>query len=228
MYGRACILACKNAIISSLCEDLPERQAAALKKQVRQPILMTSVAVKNWRAWKKIGIGAVLAPGAYHLGARLGYPLTLGGYAHSSDPDTPTTITMYRYPHVNNQGLTPKQQYRAARHELLSTPFEEIECSVRAQLGSLLKHGGFDPARDITGITVNRWAHGYAYDLSSHALFDTLYDDPDDPRYDHVRARKTHGRIAIANSYAGASAMLESAVEQAHRGVKDVLEMAVG
>ena len=81
---------------------------------------------------------------------------------------------------------------------------------------------GFDPAKDIIGITVNRWAHGYAYDKYSHALFDKLYANDDDERYPHMRARKPFGRITVANADSAASAMLEAAVEQAHRAVKEL------
>jgi spermidine dehydrogenase len=38
-----------------------------------------------------------------------------------------------------------------------------------------------------------------------------------------VRARKPFGRITIANSDAGADAMMEVAVEQAHRAVSELL-----
>ena len=48
------------------------------------------------------------------------------------------------------------------------------------------------------------------------------YEDRDDERFPHVRARKPYGRIAIANSDAGARAILESAVEQAHRAVAEL------
>jgi spermidine dehydrogenase len=170
-----------------------------------------------------MGIGAVLSPGSYHIGAQLDYPVSLGDYSSSSEPDQPVTVTMYRYPHTNNQGLTAKEQYRRARHELMSTSFETIERNVRTQLTSMLGSAGFDPARDIMAITVNRWAHGYAYDMYSHALFDQLYEDEDDERYPHMRARKPFGLITIANADSAASAMLEAAVEQGHRAVTELL-----
>jgi spermidine dehydrogenase len=217
-----CVLACDNAIIPYLCPDLPKPQKEALASQVRQPILITSVALRNWEAWSKLGIGAVLSPGAYYVGVQLDYPVSLGDYSYSGGPDEPVIATMYRYPHANNQGLSPREQYRRARHELLSTSFETIERNTRAQLVSLLGEGGFDPTTDIMAITVNRWAHGYAYDASSHALFDELYEDEEDERWPHIRARKPFGRIAIANSDAAASAMLEAAVEQAHRAVAEL------
>jgi spermidine dehydrogenase len=222
IQARRCVLACDNAIIPYLCPELPKPQKEALDHQVRQPILMTSVALRNWEAWKRMGIGGVLSPGSYHIGAQLDYPVSLGDYSYSGGPDEPVIVSMYRYPHSNNQGLSPREQYRRARHELLSTSFETIERNVRAQLASMLGEGGFDPATDIMAITVNRWAHGYSYDASSHALFDKLYEDDKDERWPHIRARKPFGRVAIANADAAASAMLEAAVEQAHRAVSEL------
>jgi len=223
IQARGCVLACNNSIIHYLCPELPKPQQEALAYQVKQPILMTQVALRNWHAWKNLGIGAVLSPGSYHIGAQLDYPVSLGDYSSSSGPDQPVTVTMFRYPHTNNQGLTAKEQYRRARHELMSTSFETIERNVRTQLTSMLGSAGFDPARDIMAITVNRWAHGYAYDMYSHALFDQLYEHEDDERYPHMRARKPFGLITIANADSAASAMLESAVEQAHRAVTELL-----
>jgi spermidine dehydrogenase len=223
--ARNCVLACNNSIIPYLCPTLPESQQEALANQVKQPILMTQIAVRNWQAWKKMGIGGALSPGSYHIAAQLEYPVSLGDYTYSGGPDEPVIVTMYRYPHTNNQGLSAQEQYRRARHELLSTPFETIERNVREQLFSMLGEAGFDPTTDIMAITVNRWAHGYSYDMSSHALFDKLYEDDEDKRYPHMRARKPFGRITIANSDSAASAMLEAAVEQAHRAVTELLNL---
>ena len=92
---------------------------------------------------------------------------------------------------------------------------------VAHQLAGMLGSGGFDPARDIEGITVNRWPHGYSYSWYN-PLFDKVYWEDDDERYPHIRARKRFGRIAIANADAGANAMLETAVEQGHRAVTEL------
>ena len=217
---RGCVLACNNSIIPYLCPELPEQQREALANQVKRPILYTSVAIRNWQAWKKMGIGAVYAPGSYHIHATLEFPVSLGDYSYSGGPDEPVVVHMERFAHVNNQGLTQQEQSRVARHELLSTPFETIERNVRIQLASMLGKAGFDPATDILGITVNRWAHGYAYNYNP--LFDTVYEDDNDERYPHMRARKPFGRISIANADAASNAMLEAAVEQAHRAVSEL------
>ena len=118
-------------------------------------------------------------------------------------------------------GLTSHEQFRLGRYELLGTSFETIERNVRDQLASMLGEGGFDPARDILGITVNRWAHGYASWYNS--LYEPVYDDDDDERYPHMQARKRFGRITIANADSAANAMFEAAVEQGHRAVTELI-----
>jgi spermidine dehydrogenase len=208
-------------MIPYLCPELPAPQREALAFQVKSPILYTNVAVRNWQAWQKLGIGAVVSSGSYHVHAMLDFPVSLGDYHFASEPDDPIAVHMERFPHRPNEGLSERQQRRLGRHELLSTSFETIERNIRNQLAGMLADGGFDPARDIEAITVNRWAHGYSYgynDLED----DPYYADRNDERYPHVRGRKQYGRITIANSDAGARAMLESAVEQAHRAVGEL------
>jgi spermidine dehydrogenase len=220
VQARACVLACNNSSIPYLCPELPEPQREALAFQVRTPILYTNVALRNWRAWENMGIGGVIAPGGYHINAMLDFPVSIGDYAYSRSADEPVVVHMERFPHRSNQGLTAREQYRLGRQELLSTSFETIERNVRNQLAGMLEAGGFDPARDIVGITVNRWAHGYSYWYNP--LFDTVYENDNDERYPHMLARKRFGRIAIANSDAAANAMFESAVEQGYRAVHEL------
>ena len=102
----------------------------------------------------------------------------------------------------------------------MTTPFETIERNVRDQLQQSLEDGGFNASEDIVGITVNRWSHGYSYWYNP--LFDTVYDDYNDPRYPHILGRKRHGNIVIANSDSAANAMLESAIEEAYRAINEI------
>ena len=220
VHARSCVLACNNAMIPSMCPELPAPQREALAMQVKAPILYTNVALRNWQAWKNLGTGAVVAPGSYYVNAMLDFPVSLGDYEFASDTGDPIAVHMERFPHRPNQGLSMREQRRLGRHELLATSFETIERNTRSQLADTLAPGGFDPARDIEAITVNRWAHGYAYGYND--LEDPYYEDEDDERYPHVRGRKPVGRITIANSDAGASALLESAVEQAYRAVAEL------
>src|SRR5207302_9467246 len=93
----------------------------------------------------------------------------------------------------------------------------QVELQIRRQLGRMLGAGGFDPASDIVAITVNRWPHGYSY------TYDTL-SDPDVAREarPHVVGRQRFGRIAIANSDAGAGAFTNQAIDEAHRAVEEL------
>ena len=108
-------------------------------------------------------------------------------------------------------------QYRAGRYELMSTKFETFERNIRDQLARMLGGAGFDPARDIAGITVNRWAHGYAY--TPNSLYDSHWKPEERP---WVVGRKPFGSIAIANSDAGADAYTNVAIDQAHRAVREL------
>lgn len=221
VWARKCVLACYNQIIPHLCPELPDPQREALKTMVKSPILYSNIALRNWQPWKKLGVGALLNPGSYHVVSHLDYPVDFGGYRYPRDPHEPAVVHMVRFPHQSNAGLTPSEQKRAGRHELFATPYETIERNIRRQLAGSLSAGGFDPARDIEGITVNRWAH--AYINSANPLYDEIYEDDQDERYPFVRGRKPFGRIAIANSDAGSSSLINVAIDQAHRAVSELV-----
>jgi len=213
----ACVLAGYNAMIPHLCPEMGQAQKAALSLSVKTPILYSTVLLRNWHAWKELGIGAVASPGSYHANALLDFPVDLGGYEFSTDPDQPIAVHMERFGKVATPGLTSREQYRAVLQGLLATPFEEIEREIRSQLTGMLSPAGFDPIRDIEAITVNRWAHGYAY------MYNPLFDDLSQPdALPHVIGRARLGRIAIANSDAGARATIDSAIDQAHRAVGEL------
>jgi len=78
--------------------------------------------------------------------------------------------------------------------------------------------GGFDPARDIEAITVNRWPHGYAYEYNP--MWDP--DWPEGTRPCDI-ARRRFGRITIANSDAAAAAYTDQAIDQGYRAVQELL-----
>ena len=215
--GATCVMACYNAMIPYLCPDFPEEQKAALKMTVRQPLVYTSVMVRNWRAFHELGINSFYGPGCYHGSAMLDMGRSLGGYTCARTPDDPQPLHLQRMP-ANKPGLPARDQFRAGREELLATSFEYFEYRIRDELGRALAGGGFDPAEDIGAITVNRWPHGYAGGAND------LYDP--DWGYDEVPwvvGRKRFGRIAIANSDAAATSLTHAAMDQAHRAVQELL-----
>jgi spermidine dehydrogenase len=215
--AKQCVLACYNGMIPYLCPELPEKQKEALSYLVKAPLVYTHVAIRNWTAFQKLGIHQIEAPGSFHTYAALDFPVSLGDYQFPSKPEEPMVLFMLRTP--CKPGLSMRDQHRAGRAELMRTPFSMFERNVRDQLGRMLGPQGFDPARDIDGITVNRWAHGYAYGRNS--LFDPDWSEEEKP---WVIGRKRFGQIAIANSDAAAIAYSDAAIDQAYRAVSELTQ----
>jgi spermidine dehydrogenase len=214
--GKAVVLACWNMMIPYLCPELPARQKDALHYLVKTPLVYTSVAIRNWHAFEALGVHTIYAPGSYHSSIRLNETVDIGHYVSVRSPNDPNLVHMVRTP--CKPGLDEREQHRVGRAELSDTSFEEFERNIRDQLARTLIPGGFDPVRDITAITVNRWPHGYAYEYNP--LFDPNWNEHEQP---HVIGRAPFGRITIANSDSGAGAYTDSAIDQAHRAIEEVM-----
>jgi len=215
VQASACVLACYNMMIPYLCPELPQKQQDALHYLVKVPLVYTHVAIRRWTSFQSLGIHQIVAPGGYHTYTALDFPVSLGQYEFPAKPDEPMVLFMLRTP--CKPGLPQRDQFRAGRAELMRTPFSTFERNVRDQLARMLGPAGFDPASDVEGITVNRWAHGYAY--SPNSLFDPDWPEGEQP---WVVGRKPFGRITIANSDAGASAYTDVAIDQAYRAVGEL------
>jgi spermidine dehydrogenase len=216
------VLACYNSIIPHLCPEIPKPQKDALSQAIRTPLVSTSVLIRNWQSFHKLGLKSVHCPGMYHCDLRLAYPLSIGGHHCSRSPDEPMLVHLYRIPFDSR--LPAYEQARAGRHELLATSFEHFEREIRGQLGRVLSGGGFDPARDIEAITVNRWPHGYASPYDPTAKLHSWDVDAWPAKKRHwEKGRRRFGRISIANSDAAATAMSEAAIAQAYRAVEELV-----
>jgi spermidine dehydrogenase len=214
------VLACWNTMIPFICPDLPEAQKQAMHYLVKVPLVYTSVALRNWRAFETLGVSSVSSPGMWHPGISLNAAgPAIGDYtAASGSPDEPILVHLTRTP--NRPGLpSAREQHKAGRLELLQTPFATFEQRIRDQFARVLKDGGFDPARDIAAITVNRWPHGYGYEYNP--LYDPTWEPGQAP---HEIGRRRFGRITIANSDAGATAYSDVAIDQAFRAVTELVE----
>ena len=212
----ACVLACWNMAIPYLCPELPESQKEALHYLVKVPLIYTSVGLRNWVPFQKLGVSSINAPGAYWNSVSLNWAMNIGEYHTPRTPEEPILLHMSRTP--CKPGLPARDQHKAGRGELLITPFEVFERKVRDQLARTLGAGGFDPVHDIEAITVNRWPHGYGYEYNP--LFDPAWPEGHQP---HILGRKRFGRIAIANSDSGATAYTDVAIDQAYRAVNELL-----
>jgi hypothetical protein len=200
--ARGCVMACWNMFIPYLEPDLPAKQKEALAYAVKGPIVYTSVGVKNWTAWQKLGIANINAPTMFHPSVALTEASTLGELQHPQSPSEPIALHLTKVPTV--PGKPRQEQHRLGRAELLATSCETFERKIRDQLARSLGAGGFDPARDIVAITVNRWPHGYAYTYNSlYEPMEWVYTNSENRP--NIIARQPHGLIA---SKAGNGALL--------------------
>jgi spermidine dehydrogenase len=216
--GKVVVLACYNEMIPALCPEMPPDQKRALGYGSKVPLIYTTVALKNWRAFEKLGVQNVSCPGMYHNSLGLNSVVDIGDYTSPRTPDEPMLVHMLRTP--CSPGLSARDQQRAGRYELFRTSFETFEHNIRDQMARVLGDGGFDPSRDIAGITVNRWSHGYAYEYTP--LWDPAFPPGQKPC---EIARKQFGRIAVANSDAAAAAYTDQAIDQGCRAVTELLAL---
>jgi spermidine dehydrogenase len=215
------VMAGYHTMIPRLCPEMPHEQREALSNAKRAPLVYTNVLIRNWTSFEKLGLSNAYCPGSYHHGVTLDFPVSLGEYKCPKAPDEPMVLHLTRVP--IQPGLSASDQFAAGKRELLATTFETFERNTRDQLGRVLGDGGFDPARDIAAISVNRWPHGYAYGYDPES--DQIAFEPElwPAGKQHWRqARKAFGNISIAGTDAASNAMTETAIEEAYRAVNDL------
>jgi spermidine dehydrogenase len=202
--GKGVVLACYNMIIPYIVPDLPEEQDAALRRLSKVPLQYTTVGVRNWRAMKEAGIGMAMCPGNIHQVVGMDYPVSMGGYEFTKGPDDPCVLHMRSCPVGDTVGAPRIEQFRDARKRMLELQFEDYEDEIREHLGGMLPKESFDFDKDVQSISINRWAHAYSFGNAG------------------AIGRQPFGRITIANSDAISSSLMQSAVGQAWRAVKEL------
>ena len=212
------VLACYHSIIPHLCPSLPTAQKEAMKYQVKMPLVLTNVLIRNRDALDKLGIDAISCPGRLHGRLFLFQGIQTGGYENQGDA---VSLVFWGSISPPEDATDIRSQLRASRRKLLELSLEDFEREVRTVLDELLGPAGFDVSEDILAITVNRWPHGYAYEYMQ--LWDPEWAPGEAP---HELARQRFGAITIANADAGASAYTHVAIDQAYRAVKELADIA--
>jgi spermidine dehydrogenase len=215
--GKNLILACWHRVIPYLTDELGEAQVAALNDQVKTPLVYANVLIRNFEAFAKLGISGFSAVPGFWSGAWIDDPVSMGGYECAQSPADPVLLHVWSIPGPGD-GSSARDQAMAGRAQLTTLSFEDMERGIRDLLQRALGAGGFDAARDIEAITINRWSHGYA--LEYMRPWDGFWPDGSLPI---EAARKGWGRIAIANSDSGAYAYAHSAIDQAGRAVNELV-----
>lgn len=215
-----CVLACYNMMIPYMMPSLPEEQKAALSYNVKVPVLAASVLLRTGEPFSRLGAASFYSPGRL-LHEHFAWCRSFGTHRQEFSPADPAVMYMIAPPIEPHSGLSPREQYRAARADLVNRPFADFEFEIREHLEGLFAGTGFSAARDIIGLTLNRWGHGYSYELNP--LFDGPFARGELP---FEIARKPAGSVTIANSDAGMAPHAIDAVEQAARAVNELLSQA--
>ena len=222
VVGRHVVMACYNNMLPHLCPELPIEQKEALNYATKIPLVYISIAVRNWRAFSNLGFHSITIPQPKLMHSfGLDFPVSMGDYNFPQNPNQPTILHGTYVPTDPDKGLSAKEQAINGRRQLYEISFAQFERDIIEQMQGSLKGGGFDAERDIAGITVNRWPHGYAWeynDYSDPAEYNP-YNGP------HIKGRARIGRISIANSDASAYAYVDGAIDAADRAVNEQLKI---
>lgn len=215
--AKHCVMACYHSVIPHLCSQLPPAQAKAMKHQVKAPLHLTNVLIRNPKAFDKLGIEGVRCPGRLHNQLYTFRGFHCGGYHHAMDDDGPVSVVLWGSISPPAEATDAHSQLRASRALMLGLTLEDYEREVRTVLDGLLGPAGFDVKTDVLAITVNRWPHGYAYEYLD--LWDPDWPAGEAP---HEIARQPFGNIAIANADAAAHAYTHNAIDEAYRAVQEL------
>ena len=216
--ARHSVLACWHAIIPHLCPELPEAQKEAQRYQVKRPLLVTNVLLRDSKAIDKLNLSGTYCPGRLHGAVWVVKGVNTAGYRHEWDDSGTVPVMFWGSIAPPDSSVPVKEQHRASRALLLAKTFDDFEREVRTVLDGMLGPAGFDVQDDILAITVNRWPHGYAYGYLD--LWDPEWPDGEAP---HEIARRPFGHIAIANADAGADAYTHVAIDEARRAVSELV-----
>jgi spermidine dehydrogenase len=191
--GRVALAASAGWANRNTIADLPSELKAAYEQFVYAPALSVNVALRQWRFLYKLR-----APAARYFEGEFGWscnirqPMTAARLPAPLHPDKPIVLTFYTG--IYMRGLSAKAQGEEGRKKLLGVSYAEYEAAIRNQLTTLFRDAGFNAARDIAGIVLNRWGHarviqppGFYYGI----------DGKPSPRQ---IVEKGFGKIAIAHS----------------------------
>jgi len=220
--GRHVIMACYNTIVPYIVSEVPAEQREAIESVQKLPLVYINIAIRNWRAFADLGYHSIYIPQSSLMHSfGLDFPVSMGDYAFTSEPDQPTVLHGTFVPTTPDQGLNQREQNRLGQKRLYEMSFDDFETQILRQLDGALGVGGFDIERDVAAITVNRWPHGYADE------YNELIDPPDfgPDKGPHIAGRAQIGRISIANSDSQAYAYVDGAIDAAWRAINEQVNL---
>ena len=204
--AKSAIVCAGGWVSRNILGDAPAHVHAALDAFVHVPYLVANVALTNWRFLERLGItAAVYQGGEFGFTCNIRQPMQVGDYRAPLHPDKPIVLTFYNS--LVKPELPAKVQGELLRWEMFSTSYADYERRIRRQMTTLFDAGGFDPERDIAGITLNRWGH--AYNVPQPGFFHPANGEasPSDVlRAGYGRIFFAHSELRGLQAFAGANA----------------------
>ncbi|HEX3847680.1 MAG TPA: hypothetical protein VHV81_09885, partial [Steroidobacteraceae bacterium] len=215
--GKAAIVAAGGWISRHIVRDLPPSYVDAYAKFHHGPILVCNVAVRNWKAFAKLGIAAAHWFDGFGFFVNIRQPMRIAGVPVPLDPGKPAMLTLYvGFP---QPGVPIETQTAVGRARLLATTYADFELQIRRQLQQMLGEAGFDARRDIAGVVLNRWGHAY---IAPQPGF--YFGTAGSPAPLEV-IRERHGRIAFGHSELSGRQSWGRAAKESRRALAQVLEV---
>ena len=216
LKARRVVMASGGWINRHVLPDLPAAHREAYGSFLHSPVLVANVALRNWRFLTRLGFGACLWQGGFGFSCNVRRPMKVGAATGRLHPDDPIVLTFY-VPYFS-PGAAAKEQGQMGRLRLLQASFADVERDIREQMATLFSEGGFDPARDIAGIILNRWGHAYVNPGPGFMFGSGGRTPPPDV------IRRPFGRIAIGHSELQGHQNWNGAAAEGRRAVEAVLK----
>lgn len=214
--ARGVVMACGGWVAKHAVRDLPPAYGKAYERFTRAPMLVVNVALHDWRFLRRLGFTACRWFEGFGFCCNIRKPMAVGDYRPPLHPDRPALLTFYvpfSFP-----GLSLQEQTSKGRAELLGKSYRDYERIVRTQMLRLFGEAGFDPARDIAGIVLNRWGHAYV--CPTPGFFFGRAGEPPPATV----LREPFGRIAFANADLRGFQNWHGAILEGRRAAEQLLE----
>lgn len=216
VVARIAVLASGGWVNRRIVHDLPQTHVDAYARFHHAPVLVVNVALRHWRFLAKLGIAGGIWSGGFGFSCNIARPMMAGPNTPPLDPDRPVVLTFYApVPGVGADAVT---QGATGRATLLSTSFSDYERQVRTQMQEMFADAGFDAARDIAGIILNRWGHAYVVPEPGFRFGANGKPSPPDV------IREPIGRIAIGHSELRGHQYWNGAAGEGRRAVERLLD----
>lgn len=219
LRAKSVVMATGSWVTKHIVRDLPESHSAACSAFVHAPFLVANVALTNWRFLHKLGCTAAIwdrDDDGFGFTCNIRNPMQIGQYKPSLHPDQPVVLSFYTPFH--RPGIDPKAQVAMGRAELLSLSYKQYESKILKQMLRLFQSSGFDPEKDVAGLILNRWGHGYS------VPYPGFYGGASGQGPGDV-LRKNVGRISFAHSELAGLQHYGPAADEGRRAFQQIADL---